>query len=45
MVKFMIGDSLTFDFGRARLVQKYFRNLGGVKVVVGARILYECALC
>ena len=32
MVYFMIGDSLTFDFGRASLVQEYFRKIG-VKVV------------
>ena len=28
----MIGDSLTFEFGRARLVQEYFRQIGDVKV-------------
>ena len=36
--RFMMGDSLVFDFGEAQAVQDYFRQVGGVKVR-----LNECA--
>ena len=32
VTKFMIGDSLVFDFGETQAVQDYFRQIGGVKV-------------
>jgi hypothetical protein len=31
----MIGDSLVFDFGEAKVVQDHFRQIGGVKVRLG----------
>ena len=35
VTNFMIGDSLVFDFGEAKVVQDHFRQIGGVKVRLG----------
>ena len=35
VTNFMIGDSLVFDFGEAKVVQDHFTQIGGVKVRLG----------
>ena len=34
VTKFMIGDSLVFDFGETQAVQDYFKQISGVPVKV-----------
>ena len=38
VTKFLVGDSLVFDFGETQAVQDYCRQIGGVKVRID-----ECA--